>query len=123
MFRTTLTPAWYSHQLKRPNTPKLSELRPEDGKFIAWTADYIHVLSHFSHDTLTLWDFMDCSPPGSSVHGISQARILEGVAISFSRGSSQPRDIGTYLYVLAGGSFTTKVNYRAFHKNLINHIS
>ena len=37
-------------------------------------------------------DPMDCSPPGSSVHGISQARILEWVAISFSRGSSQPRD-------------------------------
>ena len=35
---------------------------------------------------------MDCSPPGSSVHGISQARILEWVAISFSRGSSWPRD-------------------------------
>ena len=35
---------------------------------------------------------MDCSPPGSSVHGILQARILEWVAISFSRGSSQPRD-------------------------------
>ena len=35
---------------------------------------------------------MDCSPPGSSVHGISQARILEWVAISSSRGSSQPRD-------------------------------
>ena len=34
----------------------------------------------------------NCSPPGSSVHGIFQARILEGVAISFSRGSSQPRD-------------------------------
>ena len=32
------------------------------------------------------------SPPGSSVHGISQARILEWVAISFSKGSSQPRD-------------------------------
>ena len=31
---------------------------------------------------------MDCSPPGSSVHGILQARILEGVAIPFSRGSS-----------------------------------
>ena len=40
----------------------------------------------------TLCDPMDCSPPGSSVHGISQARILEGVAISYSRGSSQPRD-------------------------------
>ena len=35
---------------------------------------------------------MDYSPPGSSVHGIFQARILEWVAISFSRGSSQPRD-------------------------------
>ena len=35
---------------------------------------------------------MDCSPPGSSVHGILQARVLEWVAISFSRGSSQPRD-------------------------------
>ena len=36
---------------------------------------------------------MDCSPPGSSVHGILQARILESVAIPFSRGSSQPRDV------------------------------
>ena len=35
---------------------------------------------------------MDCSPPGSSVHVTSQARVLEWVAISFSRGSSQPRD-------------------------------
>ena len=35
-----------------------------------------------------LCDPMDCSPPGSSVHGISQAKILEWAAISFSRGSS-----------------------------------
>ena len=35
---------------------------------------------------------MDCSPPGSSVHGISQGRILEWVVISFSRGSSWSRD-------------------------------
>ena len=40
----------------------------------------------------TLCDHMDCSPPGSSVHGISQARILECVGISSSRGSSRPRD-------------------------------
>ena len=40
----------------------------------------------------TLWDPMDCSPPGSSVHGILQARILKWVADPFSRGSSQPRD-------------------------------
>ena len=37
-------------------------------------------------------DPTDCSPPGSSVHGIFQGRILEWVAISFSRGSSRPRD-------------------------------
>ena len=37
-------------------------------------------------------DLMDCSPSDSSVHGISQARILEWVAISFFRGSSPPRD-------------------------------
>ena len=41
---------------------------------------------------LTPYYRMDCSLPGSSVHGISQARILEWVAISFSRGSSWPRD-------------------------------
>ena len=40
----------------------------------------------------TLCDSMDCSPPGSSIHGILQARILEWVAISFSRESSQPKD-------------------------------
>ena len=40
----------------------------------------------------TLWDPKDYSPPGSSVHGILQARILECVTISFSRRSSQPRE-------------------------------
>ena len=44
----------------------------------------------FSH--VWLCDPTDCSPPGSSAHGISQARILEWVAISFFRESSQPRD-------------------------------
>ena len=45
-----------------------------------------------SKSCLTLFDPMDCSPPGSSTHSISQTRILEQVAISFSRGSSQCRD-------------------------------
>ena len=48
---------------------------------------------------------MDCSPPGSSAHGILQARILEWVAISFSRGSSQPRD-RTQVSCTAGGFFS-----------------
>ena len=39
----------------------------------------------------SLWP-MDCSPPGSCIHGVLQARILKWVAIPFSRGSSQPRD-------------------------------
>ena len=45
---------------------------------------------------LTLCDPMDCSLPASSVHGILQARILEWVAMTFSRGSSQPRG-GTWV--------------------------
>ena len=53
----------------------------------------------------TVCDPMDCSPPGSSVHGIFQARVLEWIAISFSRGSSQPRD-KTRISRTAGGCFT-----------------
>ena len=41
---------------------------------------------------LTVCDPMDCSPPGSSVHGILQARTLEWVTMPSSRGSSHPRD-------------------------------
>ena len=48
--------------------------------------------SEVAQSCLTLCDPVDCSPPGSTVHGILQARILEWVAISFSRGSSRPRD-------------------------------
>ena len=48
---------------------------------------------------------MDCIPLGSSVLGILQARVLECVAISFSRGSSQPRD-RTQVYHVAGKFFT-----------------
>ena len=58
---------------------------------------------------LTLCDPMDCSPPGSSVHGILQARILERGAMPSPRGSSQPRDETQFLMLLAlaGGFFTT----------------
>ena len=53
----------------------------------------------------TLCDPVDCSPPGSSVHGIFQARILAWVAISFSRGSSRPGD-WTRVSCIAGRLFT-----------------
>ena len=47
----------------------------------------------YAQSCWTLRNPMDCSPQSSSVHGILQARILEWVAISFSRGSSRPRDL------------------------------
>ena len=50
------------------------------------------MLAKFLQSCPTLEDPMDCSPPGSSVHGILQARILEWVAMLSSRGSSWPRD-------------------------------
>ena len=50
-------------------------------------------------------DLMDCSPPDSSVHGISQGRILEWVAIPFSRGSSRPKD-RTWISCISCGFFT-----------------
>ena len=53
----------------------------------------------------TLCNHMDCSLPGSSAHGILQARILQWVAIPFSRESSQPRD-RTQVSHIAGGFFT-----------------
>ena len=62
---------------------------------------------------LTLCDPVDCSPPGSSVHGILQARILEWVAIPFSRGSSWPRD-WTRLSHTAGRFFRPEEFFRFF---------
>ena len=58
---------------------------------------------------------MDCSPPGCSVHGIFQARILALVAISYSRDLPDPRIQPTYLMfpALAGGLFTTSATREA----------
>src|SRR5574337_493665 len=61
----------------------------------------------------TLCNPMDCSPTGSSVHGISQARILEWVAISFSRGSSRPKD-QTQVSYIAGKLFTDLATWRIY---------
>ena len=54
----------------------------------------------------TLCNPMDCSPPGSSVHGILQARILEWVAVPSSKGSFQPKD-QTCVSCIAGRFFTS----------------
>ena len=64
---------------------------------------------------LTLCDPMDCSPPGSSVHGILQARILEWVAMPSSSRSSQPRDRTciSCISCIAGRFFTHWVSWEA----------
>ena len=61
--------------------------------------------SEVTQSCLTLCDPMDCSLPGFSDHGIFQARVLEWVAISFSRESSQPRD-QTWVSRIVGRCFT-----------------
>ena len=61
---------------------------------------------------LTLCDPIDCNPPGSSVYGILQARILEWVARPFSRGSPRPRD-QTQVSCIAGRFFTVLVTREA----------
>ena len=60
--------------------------------FWLWQLYFSTSESEIVQSCLTLCDPMDCSLRGSSVHGVFQARILEWGAISFSRGSSQPRD-------------------------------
>ena len=63
------------------------------------------------------FDPMDCSPPGSSAHGIFQARILEWVAISCSQGSSRIFDPGIKLAspALAGRFFTTEPSRKSHY--------
>ena len=69
---------------------------------------YMHVPLLFSFKSCpALCDLIVCSPPGSSVHGILKARMLEWVAISFSRGSFRPRD-GTHVSFMAVGFSTTE---------------
>ena len=62
----------------------ISERRPQENK--------PEIVILVAQSCLTLCDPVDCSLPGSSVRGIFEARILEWVAIPFSRGSSQPRN-------------------------------
>ena len=86
----------------------------------------LHIIGHavFAQSCLTLCDPMDCSLPSSSLHGILQARILEWAAISFSRGSSQPRD-WTWVSRIAGRCFilwaTRESQCTCFNAILSNH--
>ena len=76
--------------------------QPSVGQLGSWP---IESESEVAQSCLTLCDPMDCSIPGSSIHGIFQARVLEWVAISFSRGSSRPRN-WTQVSLIVGRCFT-----------------
>ena len=77
----------------------------------------VHAWSVAESCPMTLCNLMGCSLPGSSVHGLSQARIAEWVVISCSRGSSQPRDrTCVFLHLLSWqvGFFPTSATWEAF---------
>ena len=85
---------------------QLSHPYMNTGKTIAltrWT--FVESESEVAQSHLTLCDPVVCSLPGSSIHGIFQARVMEWVAISFSRGSSQPTG-QTHVSHIAGRHFT-----------------
>ena len=94
--------------------PRINWLLSKRGVIQCWgnwlTVSLPNLLLLFSCSVVS--DFfcnrMDCSSPGSSVYRISQARILEWVAIPFSRGSSRPRD-QTRVSCIAGRFFTTEL--------------
>ena len=68
-----------------------------------WIKCYCACCAKMLQSCLTLFNLMDCSPPGCSIHGILQARILEWVAISSSKGSSWPRDWTCVSYTSCTG--------------------
>ena len=92
-----------------------------EGSANAWWSNLIQGCSDcegVSHSVMSgsLWP-MDYSPPGSSVHWILQTRILEWVAISFPRGSFQPRD-GTWIFE---GRFFTAWAIREVHPGSVHY--
>ena len=110
MFRCC--PLETSHPCLLPQSKrKSSKLFPSNSKkadiFICaqiceqiWGLAHLCAVGWVDQSSLTLYNPMDCSPPGSSVHGTLQARILERVAMPSCRASSRPRD-QAHIYMCA----------------------
>ena len=97
-YRTKLALNPYFLHASSTISSRLSTPAPQDTQVVLkW--------SEVSQSCPALCGPMDCSLPGSAIHGIFQARILEWAAISFSRGSSQPRD-RTRVFCIADRCFT-----------------
>ena len=89
------------------------------GEFLQLIFYRVCVLSYFSRVQLFTAPWTIYSPPGSSVHGILQARILEWVAITNSRGSSKLRD-WTWVSCIAGGFITNWATREGFVSQVNN---
>ena len=85
---------------------------------VKWSLELVRV----AQSCLTLCNPMDCSLPGSSVHGILQARVLQWVAMPFSRGFSRPRD-WTHVCCIAGRFFTIWATREAQNDHYIRLIN
>ena len=110
---------------------RTTESHPRQCSVYSWSiasspgqTEYIHRRVHnmvkwseVTQSCPTLRDPTDCSLPGSSVHGIFQAGILECVAISFSRGTFRPRD-WTWVSLTVGRRFTIWVTREALNSNM-----
>ena len=101
-------------------------LLPWHDRYVIFVELHMKVKVLVTYSCPTLCNTMDSSPPSSSVHGILQARIMEWLAIPFSRGSSQPRD-WTQVSCITGRFFTIwatwkSLNYTHTHTHTHTHI-
>ena len=94
---------WIIHL--KPCLPQTASLATEQQWSLRLGQDQMLV----TQSCLTVCDPMDCSPSGISVHGILQARILEWGAISFSGGSSQPRDRNWVSCIARAGALCSSI--------------
>ena len=95
------------HRSRNQGSPFIPRSQESSRKFM--------VSACVTQSCLTLCKPVDCSPPGSSVHGILQTRILQWIAMLSSRGSSQSRDQSqvSCISCIAGGFFTTGTTWEA----------
>ena len=101
----------HSNKSVHSNRPKAKK---KDMKIRVCVCVCVCACAQSTHSCLTLCDPVDCSLPGCSVHGIFQAGILQWVAISYSRGFSQPRDWRCISYVSCIGR---QILYQTYREN------
>ena len=101
-----VTPETAAHQV--PLSLGFSRLLPGVGCHFLLQCMKVKRESEVAQSCLTLSDPMDCSPPGSSVHGIFQARVLEWVAIAYSSCNTPSQNTGVGSPSLLQGIFPTQ---------------